>query len=364
MEAIKHQRKFLITTTGCFNTGSSAITHLLSEMDGVCCKTGTYELRLLYDPDCISDLECHLIENPHRQNTSNAIVRFKKFIDFNSNRLTNYHYEQMCDGHFREISYDYIRAISEFCYRACSHIDIYNKGFFPWVLNRVYQKIIFSLYDRIPPRFLPFSVIGNQKLYAGTFDRSKFLEATRHYMGQILSYMNPSDKDTIIIDQLLPPTNIERYARYLPSDYELKTFVVERDPRDLYVTCKYLIKTNIIPCQSPDVFCQWFLWTRRQCQLQPDSDAWMRVRFEDLIYDYENTRQKIIRFCGLEGRACSKKGQIFNPYLSLNNTQVWYRYPKSLKEVEYIQEHLKDYCYNFDIYDLKPDFKEGKMFDC
>jgi hypothetical protein len=333
-------------------------------MDGVCCKTGTYELRLLYDPDCISDLECHLIENPHRQNTSNAIVRFKKFIDFNSNRLTNYHYEQMCDGHFREISYDYIRAISEFCYRACSHIDIYNKGFFPWVLNRVYQKIIFSLYDRIPPRFLPFSVIGNQKLYAGTFDRSKFLEATRHYMGQILSYMNPSDKDTIIIDQLLPPTNIERYARYLPSDYELKTFVVERDPRDLYVTCKYLIKTNIIPCQSPDVFCQWFLWTRRQCQLQPDSDAWMRVRFEDLIYDYENTRQKIIRFCGLEGRACSKKGQIFNPYLSLNNTQVWYRYPKSLKEVEYIQEHLKDYCYNFDIYDLKPDFKEGKMFDC
>ena len=364
MEAIKHQRKFLITTTGCFNTGSSAITHLLSEMDGVCCKTGTYELRLLYDPDCISDLECHLIENPHRQNTSNAIVRFKKFIDFNSNRLTNYHYEQMCDGHFREISYDYIREISEFCYRACSHIDIYNKGFFPWVLNRVYQKIIFSLYDRIPPRFLPFSVIGNQKLYAGTFDRSKFLEATRHYMGQILSYMNPSDRDTIIIDQLLPPTNIERYARYLPSDYKLKTFVVERDPRDLYVTCKYLIKTNIIPCQSPDVFCQWFLWTRRQCQLQPDSDAWMRVRFEDLIYDYENTRQKIIRFCGLEGRACSKKGQIFNPYLSLNNTQVWYRYPKSLKEVEYIQEHLKDYCYNFDIYDLKPDFKEGKMFDC
>ena len=32
--------------------------------------------------------------------------------------------------------------------------------------------------------------------------------------------------------------------------------------------------------------------------------------------------------------------------------------------VAYIQEHLKDYCYDFDSYEMKPDFKEGKMFDC
>lgn len=364
MEAIKHQRKILITTTGCFNTGSSAITHLLSEMDGVCCPTGTYEMRLLYDPDCISDLEFQLIENPHRHNSSNAIDRFKRYIDFNSQRLTNYHYEKLCHGHFREISYAYIKAISDFCYYACSHIDIYNKGFLPWLMNRVYKKMVSVLFNRIPPGFLPFSIIGDQKLYAGTFDGNKFLEATRQYVGQILSYIDPSGNDVVILDQLVPPTNIKRYSRYLPLDYNLKTIIVERDPRDLYVTCKYLIKTNIIPCQSPDVFCRWFLWTRGQSFLQPDSDAILRLYFEDMIYDYENTRKKILHFCGLEGKTCSRKGQIFQPHLSLNNTQVWHRYPQSLKEVAYIQEHLKDYCYNFDSYEMKPDFKNGKMFDC
>lgn len=364
MEAIKHQRKILITTTGCFNTGSSAITHLLSEMDGVCCPTGTYEMRLLYDPDCISDLEFQLIENPHRHNSSNAIDRFKRYIDFNSQRLTNYHYEQLCHGHFREISYAYIKAISDFCYYACSHIDIYNKGFLPWLMNRVYKKMVSVLFNRIPPGFLPYSIIGDQKLYAGTFDGNKFLEATRQYVGQILSYIDPSGNDVVILDQLVPPTNIKRYSRYLPLDYNLKTIIVERDPRDLYVTCKYLIKTNIIPCQSPDVFCRWFLWTRGQSFLQPDSDTILRLYFEDMIYDYENTRKKILHFCGLEGKTCSRKGQIFQPHLSLNNTQVWHRYPQSLKEVAYIQEHLKDYCYNFDSYEMKPDFKNGKMFDC
>lgn len=356
--------KKLITTTGCFNTGSSAITHLISEMDGVCCPSGTYEIRLLYDPDGISDLEYNLIENPHRQNTCNAIGRFKKYIEFNSNRLTNHHYEQLCHGHFREISYDYVREISGFSFLACSHIDNYNRGYLYWVVNRVYKKIVSLLFNRIPPRFLSSSILGSKKLYAGSFDKNKFLEATRRYMGQILSYINYSGSDLVMLDQLLPPTNIRRYARYLPLDYELKTFIVERDPRDLYVTCKYLIKTDAIPCQNPEIFCKWFLWTRNQTFLQPDSDVIMRVQFEDMIYDYENTRKKIIQFCGIEGRGCSKKQTIFDPLLSINNTQVWYRYPQSLKEVAYIQEHLKDYCYDFDSNEMKPNFKEGKMFDC
>lgn len=71
-------QKLLITTTGFFNTGSSAITHILSEFDGVDNTGGVYEMRLLFDPDCISDLEYNLIDNPHRQNTSFALKKIQE----------------------------------------------------------------------------------------------------------------------------------------------------------------------------------------------------------------------------------------------------------------------------------------------
>ena len=71
------KKRLLITPTGYFNTGSSAITHMLTEIEGVENSSGVYEMRILFDPDCISDLEYNLIENPHRQNTSFALQRFQ-----------------------------------------------------------------------------------------------------------------------------------------------------------------------------------------------------------------------------------------------------------------------------------------------
>lgn len=76
------KKRLLITPTGYFNTGSSAITHMLTEIEGVENSSGVYEMRILFDPDCISDLEYNLIENPHRQNTSFALQRFKRYIDY------------------------------------------------------------------------------------------------------------------------------------------------------------------------------------------------------------------------------------------------------------------------------------------
>ena len=100
----------IIIPTGFYNTGSSAITHLLMEVEGVKDADSTYEIRILFDPDTIRDLEYHLVEMPHRQYTSYAIKRFKKWIDFNSNPLCNHHYEKLCKGQFRKISYEYIKS--------------------------------------------------------------------------------------------------------------------------------------------------------------------------------------------------------------------------------------------------------------
>lgn len=359
------QNTMIITTTGFFNTGSSAITHMLKEFDSIYNEENVYEVRLLYDPDGIGDLEYHLIDNPHRQNTSYAIKRFKKYIDRNTNPLINHHYEKICKGCFKKISYQYIDAITDFKYNGVSHIDTFDKSVFFCFWNRVYQKILHcflsvGIKNVFRDCLLPEKTIQ----YAGTYREEKFLEETRKYVNKLLMYLGKQYSDYVLIDQLVPPSNIQRYIRYFPENEKVKVFVVDRDPRDLYVTCKYFLNSKAFPCDSPEAFCDWFEWTRGQSYAKPDPLCVMRIQFEDLIYEYEETRNRIIRFCELENEVCSRKKQVFKPKLSINNTQVWLRYPEAAKDVKYIYDRLYKYCYNFDSKSMRPDYKNSKMFDC
>lgn len=357
-------KKTIITSTGFFNTGSSAITHLLSEIDGVENVTGVYEIRLLYDPDCISDLEYNLIETPHRQNSGYALLRFKDYIDFNTNKLFNHHYERICNGNFRKISYDYIEEITDFRYHGASHLDVLRKGYFFYFIYRCYRKLAKFIINRLHISFIKTTIMTPQVLFAPTYEKEVFLSATKKYVGKIIEYMNKGNHNYIMIDQFLPASNIERYVQYIPEDYDLKVFIVDRDPRDLYVICKKMKLGKTIPCDDPFEFCKWFKWTRGQGQVHKDPDCVMRIQFEDLIYNYEKTREKIIEFCKLDDKTRVKKRSIFDPDISINNTQTWKRYPDTLKEVKIIEDMLGDFCYDFNQYSIKPDYKKGKMFDC
>ena len=354
----------IITTTGFFNTGSSVITNILQEMGCIGNKDDVYELRILYDPDCISDLEFNLIENPHRQNTSYAIKRFKRYVDKNSNPLFNHHYEKICNGYFKIISYEYINNISDFTFSARSHLECFDKGVVFNLANRVYMKAIRTIFKSGVPQFINPSLLSNNiTQYAGTLDCNLFFKETKEYINRIIAYCNPEDKDYVMIDQLVPPTNVSRYLNYLPDNQTIRVFIVDRDPRDLYFTCKYFLNSKAIPCQEPATFCRWYKWTREQSHVKDDPNCVMRIQFEDLIYKYEITRKKVLSFCGIEDCNCTKKS-IFNPELSIQNTQVWLRFPEYSEELAIIEDLLSKYCYDFSSSPLKPDLQNGKMFDC
>ena len=65
-----------IACCGYHATGSGVIDDLLREMDNVACSEYCAELRILHDPDCISDLEYHIVTDPHRLGTGLALKRF------------------------------------------------------------------------------------------------------------------------------------------------------------------------------------------------------------------------------------------------------------------------------------------------
>lgn len=354
----------IIIPTGFYNTGSSAITHICMEVEGVNNAEGLYEARILYDPDCIRDLEYHLVENPHRQNTSYAIKRFKQYIDFNSNPIFNHHYEKMCKGHFKEISYDYIRELCDVVFYGNSYQDAYSRGKSFWIFNRIYGKIyrdyLLNRVDWGRESLLPKRNVQ----YGGTYDYEMFITATKKYVGSIIDYINNDYADNIILDQFVPTTGIDSYLKYFPERYPVRVIIVDRDPRDLFVLAKYYKHTKSIPVDSVKTFCQWFKWTRGQSERQGESDFVMRVRFEDLVYEYNKTRDLLMEFCGFDKVRNPPRYTYFNPQESINNTQVWNRYPLSEKEIYYIETHLSKYCYNYREKKLSPDYKYGKIFEC
>lgn len=333
----------VITATGFYGTGSSAITDLLSDCDNVECK-GDYEIRILHDPYGISDLEYNLIENPNRHNTSNAIKKFKWNVDFLSGKWWNKRYEKYFDGKFKKYSYEYIENISEFIYNGKWHWDIVERGYTFWLINRCYNKFfsvikkIFHIKNEVNHNLLP----KNEKAYAGIDNEELFLKNTNKYMNKLLNAISTKKDSILCVDQLVPPSNFTRYSRYVKG---IKIFVVDRDPRDIYLLEKKVWKGNIVPCYDVETFCKWYRWTRRMYEKSVKTENVMKIQFEDLIYDYENTLDKVLKFAKIEKTHYNLNH--FDPNKSILNTKLWEKYPEYYNDISYIAKHLSEYCYKY-----------------
>ena len=71
------------------------------------------------------------------------------------------------------------------------------------------------------------------------------------------------------------------------------------------------------------------------------------IRFEDLIYKYEDTTKDLINWLKLDEKKHGRRGMCFKPEVSINNTQTWLRYPQSLPEIKIIEQRLGEYLYDF-----------------
>lgn len=333
----------VITTTGFYGTGSSAITDLFSDCSDVYCRDD-YEIRILHEPDTVSDLEYNLIENPHRHNTSHAIKRFKKLVDFYSSNFSAKHIEMYFNGCFKKFSYEYIDDITEFQYTGAWYRDILERGKWIWFLDRCYHKMWAPI-----DKYVFNNREGSHRLfyhdvhaYAGTQDEERFLKATKKYTDNLFHALNDVDLPYLMVDQLVPPSNFDRYNRYVNN---MTIFVVDRDPRDLFLLEKYVWKGLTIPTDNVDVFCKWFKWTRSQLENSHMPTNVMKVQFEDLIFRYEETCNKILNFAGVDKSGYHMNH--FNPEVSQKNTKLWEKYPDEAGNIAKIEYNLSDYIYKF-----------------
>ncbi len=136
-------------------------------------------------------------------------------------------------------------------------------------------------------------------------------------------------------------------GRYFNDDTIV--FLVDRDPRDVYIGNKYFwLKRNqhvVFPMELEE-FCNKYK-EMRECVKDFSSQNVVSIHFEDLVYKYEETLGKIYSALGISSLSHIKKGTYFDPRVSINNTQLFRINDEYSECGDFIKKRLKEYIYEF-----------------
>lgn len=331
----------IITCAGYYRTGSSAVTDLFSEYEG-CGTAGSYEFRFLHDPDGVRDLEYNLIENNNRQNTSHAIKRYLHYARILNGGAIRRGYKRYMGDAFWRCTQEYIQSITELQCEAWWHGDQLARGAVFNFLDNAYGKLA-KRWD--PAGRASLLKLTHEQAYYSAIDREMFYRCTRDYVRSVIGSLAPEQPDFLMVDQLVPPSNVGDYLNYFD---DIRVIVVERDPRDLFIL-ENGYRWGVIPYKRVEDFCQWYEITRRHRSTEVyDAERVLLLQFEDLVYRYEETVRRLERFVGIDESRHTEPRRFFDPAVSIRGTNLEKSRPEYRRQAEYIREHLPQYCYDFE----------------
>ena len=326
----------VIGICGMGGTGSDAVLYILKECKNI---NVLYEKEFLltYFPDGLEDLEYRLMNQKARYYSSDiAIKSFKKFTNAICHNEKSY-YNKLTDGHFNELVDEYLNNITQVKYKGNWMYDDY-------IFDSIFEKIKYALLKRIKPlknivqREINFSVSPDN-----------FYDETRKFLKKVYNYHNI--KGNFVIDQAFPGNNPVNSMRLFGDDS--KAIVIIRDPRDVYLTYKRNKERGYtwFPVDTVEDF---ITFLKNQYTFDYKNKNILYVQFEDLVYNYEKTAKKIVKFCGLKPEDHVDKFKYFSPKKSLKNTQRFKNNTKYASDIKKIEKEMKDYLYDFS----KAKFKE------
>lgn len=347
----------IIVSTGYMGSGSSAITDLVSEFKDCQNEHKSYEYILLHCPNGLFDLEDKLLRGNNAIRSDEAIRSF----ELQMNKLYNKkfwwvgNYEKIIGPRFKEITKKFISNIEEFNFPSFwyMHEEVNTKMFIKLLLRKPFKMI---LKKRKFKKILRY----NDGMRISFIKDKEFYKYAHDYIYEIIEEATRGEKN-VILDQFLLPFNLFRVDNYF--DDKLKVIVVERDPRDVFILNKYIWPQRDLTVPFPkevNEFCRFYK-EMRESEKKCDSNKVLRIKFEDLIYNYDKELIKITKFLGFKESDHINKRMRFNPDISIKNTQL-FRKKEYLEETKIIEEKLSDYLYNFP-YEIENDIKETVEFE-
>jgi hypothetical protein len=341
----------IIGACGYGATGSSVITDFFREFDDVQV-FDDFEFSFTYRVDGLEDLEYHLMKQYAKGISGDAAI--KRFLYAANYIRTPFIHKPTNKKEYLKIVNEYINKLLQVKYRGMESIDIISGNVFKNIINLGMKKVILPLlYER---QFKKVSFIWpNRDVYLAV-EPVYFYEASKEFIRNILISMGADLTIPIVLDQPFAGNSPFNSFKFFDQP---KAIVIDRDPRDLYLEAKYSLSPEgrFIPRQNVQSFCEYYMRIRTN-QTYKDTDRILYLKFEDLIYNYEQSIEKIKKFTNLERHNQAKK--YFNPLRSINNTQLFRKYANEKDNIKYIEEHLIDFLYDYS--SVKYCASSGEMF--
>lgn len=337
----------LVGVCGLGYTGSGAVLDLLREYEDCSISREDFEFDIVYCPHGIQDLEYHLMIKNARYLSSDAALRefIKLIFSFDSPKSI---YRRITGKKFRLLSLDYINEITQIKWKGYADVTHKIDGwFYRRVRCTIYGRIANFLerYINIPSPLLPWD-----KMYLSV-SPDDFEKKTKEYIQELVVCLGYDLNKIVILNQPFEGNEPENSMKYFDDP---KAIVVDRDPRDVFVLAKkYLFsRGSFMPTEDVKDFIRYWKLIRKRKTKEESQDI-LKIRFEDLIYQYEDTVASIENFLKIRGKT-SHKFQFFNPDISINNTQLFLHFPELKDDIKEIENELTEYLYPFERYKRKP----------
>ena len=340
----------IVGACGFGSTGSSVVTDYLREFDSVTVKDD-FEFTWVPKVDGLIDLE-RAVMNPHfrTSDSSVAIRRFEKLVKrlaltYEIHGLPRDDFEKMIEAFI-----DAITTVKWVGYSNENKSENLSVRFADYFMRR---KVIPKLERKAGHQLSCWPL---REVRVSVHPDNFYVEAQK-LVDTMLGRMGMNTNGIIALDQPFSGNNPQACFPFFRDPYAV---VVDRDPRDNYVFArtKLLGRNHFMAVEPVEDFIAYYRALRKDQPYLRSDDRVMILKFEDMVYEYEDTTAKLRAFLKLPENPRPKS--VFDPALSVANTQVFLRFPEFAEDVKKIERELPDYLFDYSRYPT-PDPK-GKMF--
>lgn len=343
----------IVGACGFGSTGSSVISDYLSEYDDNTIQVlDNIEFSWVSGTDGLIDLAFHVM-CPHCR-TTDSITAIRRYIK-RMHRLEPYYCKvgKIDKDLFEKSTIDFIKAICSVQWNW--YDDDKELGRFKRLLEvSLLQQRIIPYLEKKKGKQIHCYPMSTAYLSICPLD---FEKKAKKHVNELIMALGGDPHRIIVLDQPFSGNNPQACFPYFDDPYAI---VVDRDPRDNYVFAKtrLLGRNHFMAIDNVQDFVKYYRAIRDNQPYQRSHPKVLSLKFEDLVYDYDSSTMLLRDFLHLPENPNPKS--VFDPNLSINNTQVFRRFPQYQEDIKYIEDNLQEYLFDFSKYP-SPDLS-GEMF--
>lgn len=340
-----------IDVSGVGNSGKSAVVDLLREVAAVYAPEYWFEFDFIRVPGGLLDLRNHLVADWSPIRSHAAVHAFLGVVDKMGRdpawwdipgllACTSQRYDRRFLGRFSQLSKEFVRSFVIGSYRAEWPYDDLREN----SLIRFGRKILRRLGAR---RDLSRDVL--------LVDGAEFDLRGTAFLQKLFQEIIEAETEWVVLNNGFEPFNPLPALDMISGSRQI---VVTRDPRDIYVSGlnahsvggndKGLLafdndgmNKSFLATDDLNLFIRRYRLFHEKLYDGGDPRVF-RVRFEDLVRDYEISVARLLGFLGMAPECHVRPRTCFDPDRSSRNIALWRSYSRK-DEIGYIEQHLPEF---------------------